>query len=83
MNKSYNDLVDEILNSPALPVNSIAMLNDLVDLLEDNKTNCLSDLEDTEKMKAKVILHVLTMQLYGQNYDLSSFDVYTKLQAEL
>lgn len=50
-----------------LPVNSLAMLNELREILERNETNSfLTDLPDEDLREAKAFLWVINSQIYGQ-----------------
>jgi len=58
--------IEETIKNSGLPVNSKAMINRLIELLDEHQTNCL----ETERVKTdprvKGILWLLNLQVFGQ-----------------
>lgn len=57
--------------SQSLPINSKAMLSRLVELLEENETNCLSNLRDNWSVQATMWLIMTQVFGHGAVIDLS------------
>lgn len=56
----------EALDSTGLPVNSIAMMNEIRAILDRNETNHLGNIEGEDLREVRAFLWVLNSQVHGQ-----------------
>lgn len=56
--------IETTIGNAYLPVNSLAMIGRLQELIAENKTNCLSDCHNDRRVKA--VLWLLMQQVFGQ-----------------
>jgi hypothetical protein len=73
--------IENTIMSTSLPCNSLAMLARLRELLEDNKTNCLSDCRQDARIKA--VLWLLNSQVFGQLATIEMCEEWTQLNRDL
>jgi len=59
--KEIEDMIEDAL----LPVNSIAMLDRLKELLKENKTNSLSECREDKRIRK--LMWLMNQQVYGQS----------------
>jgi hypothetical protein len=64
----------------SLPINSKAMLNRLLELLEENDTNCLADINNS--WHVKTVMWMLMSQIFGQLKIVDLPDLWQKLYNE-
>jgi len=70
----HQNIEDTIFDS-GLPVNSLAMLNRLKDLIQEHKTNCLLNDSCKNDGRIKRLMWLLNSQFYGQ---LARIDLHKK-----
>ena len=70
-------LIEETVCSESLPVNSIAMLNRLKQLLEENQTNCLADICGNDSVQK--VMWLLMGQVFGHLSVIDMTELWGKL----
>lgn len=60
------DRLLEAVTGPSMPVNSIAMLNEIRAALDASGTNCLESVDGDQLMRTRAALWVLNAQVHGQ-----------------
>lgn len=64
----------------SLPVNSKAMINRLMELMNENQTNCLVDLK--ESWHVRTVMWMLMSQVFGQMAKIDMGDLWHDLYQE-
>lgn len=64
----------------SIPVNSFAMADRLKELLDENHTNCLSNLKDDWHIKT--VMWLLMSQVFGQLATINMDELWTELYSE-
>lgn len=73
--------IEQTVLSNGLPVNSLAMLSRLNELLAENKTNCLESCKSDIRVKA--VLWLLNYQVFGQLATIDMCDLWDEINKNL
>lgn len=63
--------IEDTIGDDGLPVNSLAMVERLKELLKENNTNCLSDCKSD--IRIRKLMWLINQQVYGQ---IATIDMY-------
>jgi len=70
--------IEDTIFEKGLPVNTIAMLNRLKNLLEENGTNCLKNCRDD--IRVKKLMWLINRQFYGEQVSIDLWDEWDQLK---
>jgi len=73
--------IEETVKTEALPVNSIAMCNRLVEIMRECETNCLLSLRDDYRVIS--VLWLLNSQVFGQLAKIDMSELWEKINQNL
>ena len=75
--------IEETIKESHLPVNSKAMLNRLLELLDEHETNCLAVQSCKHDPRVKAVMWLLMTQVFGQLAKLDLGDMWDELHKEV
>ena len=79
--KDIKQIEDTVLDT-GLPVNSLAMLNRIKDILNNLKTNCLSEERARTDQRILKLMWLLNSQVFGQGAIINLYDQWYKWYKE-
>jgi len=79
---SQHDNIEDTIFDSGLPVNSLAMLNRLKQLIEENKTNSLNAPKCKNDNRIRRLMWLLNSQFYGQLETINLMTEWQKLKEE-
>ena len=75
--------IESTINHPLLPVNSKAMLNRLIELLDEHETNCLMVQSCKNDPRVKAVMWLLMSQVFDQFAVIDMDRLWRDLQGEV
>lgn len=75
--------IEETIKEQSLPVNSKAMLNRLLELLDEHETNCLMVQSCKNDPRIKAVMWLLMTQVFGQMSKIDLAQLWRELVSEV
>lgn len=75
--------IEETIKDQGLPVNSRAMIQRLIDLLEEHGTNCLETERARNDARVKAVLWLINGQVFGQVATIDMCNLWSELKDQV
>ncbi|MBU1173182.1 MAG: hypothetical protein KKD44_26760 [Proteobacteria bacterium] len=81
ISKRTKHLIEETIFENSLPVNTVAMLNRLIEILGENNTNGYTLLDEANQFIFRKCLWLVNQQVFGQMGEINMADEWSNLRS--